>query len=132
MKKIISVLLTFFLSLICFSACSIENDNDNDNDDTHNIVTLTTDNYNYYLNLDPISTGSGSALGGSLRWTSYKMTITGAVNALYVDCVLYYKTQEEQQEKSINLNASGFATFTYTLTLGDSFNVVRVEGEIHL
>lgn len=125
MKKFAIVILSVVLSLFCFVGCNFGQEDETE-------ISLTTDNYKYYLNLDSVCTGSGSAAGGSFRWSSHKLTITGAIDGLYVDCVLYYKTTDEGKEQPIELNASGFATLNYSVSNSLKFIIVRAEGSIYI
>ena len=110
---------------VCFVGCNFSQEESTE-------ISLTTDNYTYYLNLDNVCTDSGSAAGGTFHWSSHKLTITGAIDGLYVDCVLYYKTTDEGTEKEIKLNASGFATLNYILSNSLKFTIVRAEGSIYI
>ena len=129
MKKLVIGILSVILSLFCFIGCNFAQEETTE-------ISLTTDNYTYYLNLDKVCTGSGSAAGGSFRWASYKLTITGAIDGIYEDCVLYYKTTDEGKEQPIELNASGFATLNYSVPFSAynslKFMIVRAEGSILL
>lgn len=95
-------------------------------------IDLTLSNYEYYLSIDEELTSSGSALQGSFRYASYKVTVTGAVNGLYQGCSLYYKVGDTA-EKEVKLNASGYATFNYSWsTNSGNFSFTRATGKIIL
>ena len=132
MRKRNAILFVFILSIsmILFSTTACWWNDDTSGNKKDNYIELSLSNYEYYLSIDQVKTDSGSALQGSFRYVSYKVTISGAISGLFQDCKLYYKLGNEE-EKEVKLNAAGFATFNYTWsTNSGSFSFTNVEGKI--
>ena len=127
MKKVVALVFIMVLSFCCLGGCGRI-------PKKSSIITLSMDNYEYYLTIDSdcISSSSIVAAGKTWYFSTYKVTISGALEGLYVDCSLYYRTSESGQIQKLKLNAVGFGTLTYERTNGvEKFIVARVEGEIH-
>ncbi len=117
-----------FISIFTFIGCSSDEEEVEDT-----FIELTLSNYEYYLSLDSELLDYGSVAGGSYRYSSYKMTVYGAVNGIYEDCVIYYKFGENSTtEHSQKLNISGYATFNYSVVNGKNLIICRVEGKIYI
>lgn len=131
-NKIKSLLIIFVAVIICstpliFTGCGNGNENSQPQ-----YKELTMDNYNYYLSIDKTLTDSGSALQGSIRYSSYKVTINGAVSGLFEDCSLYYKIGDGNKIE-VKLNAAGFASFNYTQTNSSgNFQFCDAKGKIYI
>lgn len=130
MKKILTRLLASILILVCFSLVACNNEN---SDNTENsFIELTIDNYNYYLTISEVLTGSGNVAGGSYRYASYQATISGAINGIYDGCIIYYKLGQDGNQQKVTLNAAGFAQFNYSVVNGANIIYTKVEGRIYL
>lgn len=91
-------------------------------------INLTMANYEYYLSISKVLTDSVSAAG--MRFSSYTVTVLGAISGLYQDCSIYYKIGDDE-EREIKLNAQGFAEFSYSVgTNTGSFKYTRIKGKI--
>ena len=91
-------------------------------------IDLTIDNFEYYLSISKVLTDSVSAAG--MRFSSYTVTVLGAISGLYQDCSIYYKIGDGE-EREIKLNAQGFAEFSYSVgTNTGNFEYTRVKGKI--
>ncbi len=125
-KNILSIILCFMfiLSAVGLVSCS----DGKSEDDNYKFIELTLDNYEYYLTISSQLVNSVNISGGRIRLYYYTVYISGAINGIYEDCVLYLKNGSE-----IKLNASGNANTSRTINNGeDSFNVVKVEGKIRI
>ena len=102
--------------------------NCNSSNSASQTINLTMDNYEYYLSISKVLTDSVSAAG--MRFSSYTVTVLGAISGLYQDCSIYYKIGDGE-EREIKLNAQGFAEFSYSVgTNTGSFEYTRVKGKI--
>lgn len=121
---------TFFLLLftsLCFAGCF---DTEQEGTENENIVSLTDENYTYYLSIIQSVQSSGSYAGGNFTYVNVAVTINGAVDGEYRNCKLYYRFGEGEQ-KEICLNAAGYARFSYTVTSSTgAFAFVGAEGSI--
>lgn len=131
MKKrfLFGVYLSLFVAVctIGFCGCNSGNNGENDSENT-NEIELTLDNYKYYLTITSYLKDSGSYGGGTYRYASYDVYISGAINGIYQGCVLYFKN-----EKKLTLDAGGNAQTERSVVNGeDSFTVEKVEGKIIL
>lgn len=102
--------------------------NCNNSENNSQTITLTMANYEYYLSISKVLTDSVSAAG--MRFSSYTVTVMGAISGLYKDCSIYYKIGDGD-EREIKLNAQGFAEFSYSVGSNTgSFEYTRVKGII--
>lgn len=121
MKK--SFIIVFLFCLLCCCSCNKKN---NQKEDQTIEIPLTLENYEYYLTITSIYNNTVTAQQGNYRCSTYDVFIDGAVDGLYVDCVLYL-----ENGKNIKLNAAGYAQTAKSISNGeDSFKVVKVEGKI--
>ena len=124
--------LTVFLMVFWFTGCDLGEGETPEGNDEPRSIELTMDNYDYYLSIDTVHTGSTVLGSGSIY--SYKVTITGAISGIYENCSLFYQQNGEEIEHEIKLNAAGFATFSYNITSGfhgkGNISYVRVQGKI--
>lgn len=141
MKKILLVYLVVCFISICLCGCGDENNtgnsvNNTENSETLDYISLDTSNCYYYLSID-------DSLVSSERWNSslvssvsnYKVVISGAVSGLFSDCVLTfeYKSNGNVKQETVQLNAAGFASFSYGIVnAGYRAKVVSCEGKIYL
>ncbi len=130
MKKLLTIIMAFLCMIFC--ACSPNKDSTDSSIDVPDYIELTIENYEYYLSIQKVKTDSGSFMGGSRRWVSYAATINGTVYGLYENCILSYKYNDSEQIYDIKLNASGFATFEYTVVNGNNISYVAASGRIHI
>jgi len=132
MKKFVVVLMCCVGFIFSFG-CNDEINSDlheNANNDT--CIELNLENYQYYLTLDYVYLGSQSI--GYNNVYSYELTIFGAIDGLYVDCVLCYKLKSGNNEKEgkISLNAAGFAKESYYCFNSGGLTITSVSGKIIL
>ena len=135
MQKKFTVLIAVCLFLICgcFLVGCNNDQKDNNQKDKDEYVELTDQNYTYYLSIDNVCTNYATAANGSFRIWSYEYTTSGAVNGLYVDCIIYYQLGDGE-EKELPLNAAGYAKLKYQISTNSPgpFKVTKVEGKIYL
>lgn len=127
--------LTVLLMAFGFMGCDLGGDKTAGGDDEPQSIELTMDNYDYYLSIDTVCTSSTVLGGGRMHILLYKVTITGAISGIYENCSLFYQQNGEEIEHEVKLNAAGYATFGYTVTLGLAYDkgdisYVRVQGKI--
>lgn len=129
--KIITFLVAAMLGTIffIFTGCQYGEGNNDANEEQK--IELTLNNFEQYLSIDKTVTDSGSLAGGSYRYVSYKVTIYGAIDGLYQDCVLYYKIGNGE-EREIKLNVAGYATFNYRKVNGNDLTYTKAGGTILL
>lgn len=122
-RKVYALFLLLF-SLFCFVGCF--------ETEKEEVVSLTDENYTYYLTIESTVQSSGSYAGGNFIYVNVAVTINGAIDGEYRDCKLYYRLGEGERQE-ICLNAAGYARFSYTVTsrTGD-FAFVGAEGSIIL
>ena len=123
MKKIIA-----FLLLVCcftfFVGCSPSNNGD---DPSSSTIELSIDNYEYYLYLSKTTTNQQMV---NLSWLySYKLTVHGALDAIYEDCTIYY-TLDGNTIKTLKLNVAGCAELSYSEYKDTKFVITNVTGKI--
>ncbi len=118
MKRILAAILIFVLLLLC--ACG-ETNEDVESQEKDEYIELTMENYEYYLTIQEVLTDK-TFLAGSTHYY-YTATIYGAVNGLYKDCVIVFNG------RILNLNAAGFAEFSYVDTKP---KVTSVSGRIYI
>lgn len=115
---------------MCLFGCDNQN-----NKGLDEYIALNDSNCYYYLSIDDSQTKSENILaGGKHYFISYrKITISGAVNGLFSDCILTIEYGENKIQKDISLNASGFATFEYTINNSSyKAKIISCKGKIYL
>ncbi len=105
MKRILAAILIFVLLLLC--ACG-ETNEEVEPQEKDEYIELTMENYEYYLTIQSVKTVE-KFIAGELRHY-YDVTIYGAVDGVYKDCVIVFNG------RILNLNAAGFAEFSYVNT----------------
>lgn len=134
MKKFLSLLMI----TVCLSglfACGGSSESSSSESDKESYIALTMSNYSYYLSIDDIKTDGGSMYAGGQKfyWQDRKLSIYGAVNGIYADCVLTFTYGDSNTQKTVNLNASGFATFEYRLSNSNvTAKVLSVTGKVYV
>ncbi|MBR5388088.1 MAG: hypothetical protein IK147_01320 [Clostridia bacterium] len=127
MKKFLSfvLLLVVVLGLV---ACGNESSSKNDSTQDSDYITLNMSNCNYYLSIDENTTAFGST--GNISWRAKKVTINGAVSGIYSDCVLTFEyiSIGGKEQKTVQLNVAGFASFEYTTTESGNAKIVSCTG----
>lgn len=97
MKKrfLFGVYLSLFVAFYTIGFCGCNSGNNGeDNSENTNEIELTLDNYKYYLTITSYLKDSGSYGGGTYRYASYDVYISGAINGIYQGCVLYFKNEK--------------------------------------
>ena len=125
MKKIVAMILSCLLAICCLVGCDILTQNKDDEP-----ISLTMDNYDYYLTINTVCTSSGSAAGGTVHYATYQKTFMGALNGVYKDCVITYQVADNNKE--VSLNVAGYAQISYSLVNSETFSIVDVRGEIYI
>ncbi len=133
MKKILTIIIAFLCIMFC--ACSPNKDRADSSNDTPDYIELTIENYAYYLSIQKVKvrTYTNHSVGGSTTYVFYDVTVNGAIDGLYENCVLTYKDKQSEQTRDVPLNAAGFATFTCSITtLDDNISYVAASGRIYI
>lgn len=141
MKKWFKLMLLMLCAalLLLMNSCSrnpsgaVDGQEDTDEKESETIensIELTMENFEYYLSIDEVVISSGSAAGGTIRYATYKVTVSGAINGLFQGCSLYYRIGDGN-ECEVKLNAAGFATFNYVASnQTGQFAFTRATGKI--
>ncbi len=125
--------LAFIMLTLSLALCGCNgNKNAVDTSDSNQRIQLNVENYNYYLSIQKTLMESGAVMGGTYRYSVYSVTVNGAVNGIYENCILTYKYRDSDELHDIRLNAAGFATFKYSVVNGNEISYVSASGEIYM
>ena len=132
MKKFVVVLMCCVGFIFSFGCNDEVNSDLHENANNDTCIELNLENYQYYLTLDYAYIGSTSLGVGNVY--SYELTVFGAIEGLYVDCVLHYKLDSgrNETEGNISLNAAGFAEKSYSYLNSGGLTITSVSGKIIL
>ena len=123
--------LLFMIAVCSLYGCDISKDA-NSSTAEPNYIELNIDNYDYLLTIDKVTTNSGK--GAGVSWSRQQVTIYGALNGIYEDCVLTYRLGDSGTAQTVRLNISGYATFNYTWTsaMTGKFEFIDASGKIYI
>jgi|GEM_PF-4827880 len=131
MKRLLSVVLSlvFVLGLV---ACGSANSANGNSAKEIDYIAINVSNCNYYLSIDDIYISTSSVIGSSAG-ANRRITIHGAVSGLYSDCSItfQYKYANQTIQKTLQLNAAGFASLEYTTASGKA-QIVSCTGKLYL
>lgn len=134
MKKVLSfiLLLVVILGLV---ACGNENSANCKGTKESDYVTIDSSNYNFYFSIDDsyITSSSVASSVGMLTSITRKITISGAVNGIYSDCLIVFEYGKDKTQQTLKLNAAGFASFEYTINSSTYIaKIVSCSGKLYL
>ncbi|MEG9429409.1 MAG: hypothetical protein VZQ61_00535 [Christensenellaceae bacterium] len=131
MKKILSLILLLVV-VLGLVACGKDSSANVTKDDYTNI---TVSNCNYYLSIDDSLIKSDNGYAAGKRWVSItrKITINGAISGVYSDCTITFEYGENKTQKTIELNAAGYASFEYKINNSSyTAKIVSCTGKLYL
>ena len=131
MKKFLSLILLLVV-VLGLVACS---NNGSTNGKENDYLNINSSNCNYYLSIDDSLMKSDSVYAAGQRWYSFyrKITINGAINGVYSDCTITFEYGENKTQKTVELNAAGYASFEYRINNSSYMaKIVSCTGKLYL